>query len=97
MPEVSRFFGILIKIFYDDHNPPHFHAEYEENTALIEMRNRPARSSACSRSMDLWTRASIDSTENRVRNLRTSRRPENREPLKAAVLLPSATQSGQPI
>ena len=29
MPEISRFFGIVIKMFYDDHNPPHFHAEYE--------------------------------------------------------------------
>jgi len=28
MPEISRFYGIVIKIFYDDHNPPHFHAEY---------------------------------------------------------------------
>ena len=28
MPEVSRFYGIVIRIFYDDHNPPHFHAEY---------------------------------------------------------------------
>jgi hypothetical protein len=39
MPEISRFFGILIKIFYDDHNPPHFHAEYGDNMALIDMRN----------------------------------------------------------
>jgi len=28
MPEVSRFFGISIRMFYDDHNPPHFHAIY---------------------------------------------------------------------
>ena len=28
MPEISRFFGIVIKMFFDDHNPPHFHAEY---------------------------------------------------------------------
>jgi hypothetical protein len=39
MPEISRFFGILIKIFYDDHNPPHFHAEYGDSMALIDMRN----------------------------------------------------------
>jgi hypothetical protein len=26
MPEVSRFYGIVIRIFYDDHNPPHFSA-----------------------------------------------------------------------
>jgi hypothetical protein len=28
MPEISRFFGISIKMFLDDHPPPHFHAEY---------------------------------------------------------------------
>ena len=28
MPEISRFFGIIIAIYYDDHNPPHFHARY---------------------------------------------------------------------
>ena len=26
MPEISRFFGILIRMYFDDHNPPHFHA-----------------------------------------------------------------------
>jgi hypothetical protein len=39
MPEISRFFGIIIKIFYDDHNPPHFHAEYGDSAALIDMRD----------------------------------------------------------
>jgi len=29
VPEVSRFYGIIIRMFYDDHNPPHFHVEYE--------------------------------------------------------------------
>lgn len=28
MPEVSRFFGISIRMYFDDHNPPHFHAIY---------------------------------------------------------------------
>jgi len=28
MPEISRFFGIVIKMFFDDHNPPYFHAKY---------------------------------------------------------------------
>ena len=39
MPEISRFFGIVIKIFFDDHNPPHFHAEYGDSSALVDMRN----------------------------------------------------------
>jgi hypothetical protein len=29
MPEISRFFGIVIRMYFDDHNPPHFHATYE--------------------------------------------------------------------
>jgi len=39
MPEISRFFGIVIKMFFDDHNPPHFHAEYSGEVALIDIRN----------------------------------------------------------
>ncbi|MGD0517884.1 MAG: DUF4160 domain-containing protein [Thermoguttaceae bacterium] len=38
MPEISRFFGIVIKMFFDDHNPPHFHAEYGRDFALIDIR-----------------------------------------------------------
>jgi hypothetical protein len=39
MPEISRFFGIVIKMFFDDHNPPHFHAEYGDDLALIDIRS----------------------------------------------------------
>jgi hypothetical protein len=39
MPEISRFFGIIIKMFYDDHNPPHFHAEYSGYLALIDIKS----------------------------------------------------------
>ncbi len=28
MPEISRFYGIVIKMFHNDHAPPHLHAEY---------------------------------------------------------------------
>ena len=30
MPEISRFLGIVIAIYYNDHAPPHFHARYGE-------------------------------------------------------------------
>lgn len=36
MPEISRFFGIIIRMFYEDHNPPHFHAEYSGNKAVFD-------------------------------------------------------------
>jgi hypothetical protein len=29
MPELSRFYGIIIRMFYGDHAPPHFHAVYQ--------------------------------------------------------------------
>lgn len=35
MPELSRFYGIVIRMFYDDHNPPHFHALYGGDEAII--------------------------------------------------------------
>ncbi|MBL8291647.1 MAG: DUF4160 domain-containing protein [Bryobacterales bacterium] len=37
MPEVSRFFGIVIRMYFNDHNPAHFHAEYGEHEALLEI------------------------------------------------------------
>lgn len=38
MPEISRFFGIVIQMYWDDHAPPHFHARYGEHEALINIR-----------------------------------------------------------
>ncbi|MDR0527820.1 MAG: DUF4160 domain-containing protein [Spirochaetaceae bacterium] len=35
MPELSRFLGMVISIYFDDHNPPHFHVLYNEHEALI--------------------------------------------------------------
>ncbi len=39
MPEISLFYGIKITMYYDDHNPPHFHAEYNGNIALVDIVN----------------------------------------------------------
>lgn len=35
MPELCRFYGIIIRMFWADHRPPHFHAIYGEHEALI--------------------------------------------------------------
>jgi hypothetical protein len=35
MPEISRFYGIVIQIYYGDHPPPHFHAIYGDFGAKI--------------------------------------------------------------
>lgn len=35
MPEISRFYGIIIMMFADDHNPPHFHVRYGSSRAIV--------------------------------------------------------------
>jgi hypothetical protein len=37
MPEICRFLGIVISMFYADHSPPHFHARYGEHRAIIDI------------------------------------------------------------
>ena len=38
MPEISRFLGIVIYMYFNEHNPPHFHAEYNDFKASIDIR-----------------------------------------------------------
>ena len=37
MPEIARFYGIVIKLFFGDHTPPHFHAVYGEYIGLFDI------------------------------------------------------------
>lgn len=39
MPEISRFLGIIIYMYYKEHAPPHFHAKYGEYTAAITIQD----------------------------------------------------------
>lgn len=37
MPEISRFYGVVVRMFFRDHNPPHFHIEYQDYEATIDI------------------------------------------------------------
>jgi len=37
MPIISMFYGIIIRMFFDEHVPPHFHAEYGEFKASVDI------------------------------------------------------------
>ena len=39
MPTVSMFYGIMIKMFFEEHNPPHFHVEYSEYKAIVNIKD----------------------------------------------------------
>ena len=37
MPEISRFYGIIVFMNFKDHEPPHFHAKYQDQEVVIEI------------------------------------------------------------
>ncbi len=37
MPEISRFFGIIITMYYNDHPPAHFHVRYNQQKAIVSI------------------------------------------------------------
>jgi hypothetical protein len=37
MPQISYFLVVIIRMFYRDHNPPHFHAEYADFEGIIDI------------------------------------------------------------
>ncbi len=38
MPTISTFYGIMVRMFFADHAPPHFHAQYAESKAVVDIR-----------------------------------------------------------
>jgi len=39
MPTISFFYGIIVRMFFDDHGVPHFHAQYGEHKATVDIEN----------------------------------------------------------
>jgi hypothetical protein len=37
MPTISTFYGLVILMFWDDHNPPHFHVRYADSQAIVRI------------------------------------------------------------
>jgi len=53
MPEISRFYGINIKMFYNVHNPPHFHIEYQDYEAIVEIKTGEVKGNMSRRALKL--------------------------------------------
>ena len=59
MPELSRFFGIVVRMRYNDHAPPHIHVQYGEHRAVIDIDTGLVRGSLPPRALGMaleWTR-----------------------------------------
>lgn len=46
MPSISMFLGIVIRMFYDEHNPPDFHASYQGPNATFRLDGTPLERTA---------------------------------------------------
>ena len=60
MPEICRFFGVIIRMFYDDHNPPHFHADYQGAQAIFDLKGNIIKGSLKSRTATKLVREWVD-------------------------------------
>ena len=40
MPQISYFLGVIVRMFYRDHNPPHFHAVYANFEGIIDIEKK---------------------------------------------------------
>jgi hypothetical protein len=60
MPEISRFFGVIVRMYYDDHDPPHLHVEYQGNKATVDFNGNILRGGIGSRTALRLVRQWID-------------------------------------
>lgn len=60
MPEICRFFGIIIRMFFNEHDPPHFHAEYQGRKAVFDFAGNVVKGSLNSRTATRLVREWVD-------------------------------------
>ncbi len=86
MPEISRFYGIIIAMFFDDHNPPHFHARYGGEKVVIEIETlRVLEGRLSPRALGLvieWASQHSDELLKNWELAKNNQNPKNIEPLK---------------
>jgi hypothetical protein len=81
MPTIAYFYGIAIQMFFNDHNPPHFHAHYGNAKALIRISDGKIISGelppTARRMVEQWTlsrRSALEENWKRARDRRTLER-----------------------
>jgi len=76
VPVISAFFGIIVRMFFDDHPPPHFHAEHSGDRATFDFSGKllsgEMRSATARRLIREWTkshRADLEANWKRAKQL----------------------------
>ena len=85
MPEISRFYGIIIYMYMSEHNPPHFHVWYENYKAIITIKDGIITGSLPRRALNLvyeWLDIHKDELLDNWDRLANFETPQKIEPLK---------------
>jgi hypothetical protein len=85
VPVLSTFFGIVIRMFYEDHAPSHFHVEYAEFKAVVDIESGkilagrlPKR---CASLVEEWRGAHVDELHDAWQAAQNSKAPKRIKPL----------------
>ena len=85
MPTLSEFFGIRIELRFLDHNPPHFHAKYQNDKVIVEIKDGKVKGEMSERALrmvlewldlhrdeilDAWKLASIGQNPSKIEPLK---------------------------
>ncbi len=82
MPEISRFFGIVVAMFYNDHAPPHFHARYGDDEVVMTIADFDVQGGRLSRrAMGLLIEWAIDHRDELQANWVHARNGEPMKPI----------------
>jgi hypothetical protein len=63
MPIISRFFGIIIAMYWRDHTPPHFHAKYGDQEIIVEIETGKVTGNMSKRALSMvqeWRKLHIE-------------------------------------
>jgi hypothetical protein len=82
MPEICRFYGIVIFMNYSDHDPPHFHARYQDQEITVDIQTGIVRGAMSRRALRMLFEWSERYQEELMRNWERARdkRPFERIP-----------------
>ena len=82
MPTISRFYGIVVFMNYNDHDPPHFHVRYQDQEVILEIETGIVRGTTMSkRALRMLFEWSDKHRENLVRNWELARERKPLEPI----------------
>lgn len=85
MPVISAFYGIVITMLFDDHNPPHFHVKYGDYRATITIADGIVQGSLPRRALNMvfeWLDMHRDELTKNWKRIEEHKELKNIEPLK---------------